>query len=90
MTVLTVKRWGNSLALRIPTYLAEQAKISENAEVEVAVEGGKLILQKVATPSFSLDEFIVELQAGAEAEPTADWGAPVGNEFGSPDNPHHD
>ncbi|ESH93658.1 cell division protein [Cupriavidus sp. HPC(L)] len=87
MTALTVKRWGNSLALRIPSYLAEEANITENAVIEATVLEGKLVLEKKAEPSFSLEEFILELQAGHEVEATVDWGAPVGNEFGAAGNP---
>lgn len=86
MTALTVKRWGNSLALRIPSYLAEEANITENAVVEAEVQGGKLVLKKKIESAFSLDSYIVGLQAGEEYEPTLEWGTPVGEEFGGPGN----
>lgn len=33
----TVQKWGNSLAVRIPTNIAEQAAIEQGSEVEIQV-----------------------------------------------------
>lgn len=83
MTALTVKRWGNSLALRIPAYLAEEAQITEDAVVEAEVKGGVLVLKRKVASTFSFGDYIAGLQAGEEPEPTVGWGAPVGEEFGA-------
>jgi antitoxin component of MazEF toxin-antitoxin module len=34
----TVQNWGNSLAIRIPKYIAEQVKIEEGSKIEIAAE----------------------------------------------------
>jgi antitoxin MazE len=40
----TVQKWGNSLGVRIPKALAEQADLTEGTEVEVeATDGGLTI-----------------------------------------------
>lgn len=41
-----VNRWGNSLAVRIPKAVAEDALISEGSELELRVDAGRII----ATP----------------------------------------
>lgn len=43
----TVKRWGNSLAVRIPVGLAEDAHLDDGTEVDVAVADGRLIVAPV-------------------------------------------
>ncbi len=53
----TVRKWGNSLALRIPSGLAEDARLSDGAEVDVAVENGRLIVAPV-TAELSLDALL--------------------------------
>ena len=51
----TVRKCGNSLALRIPRGLAEDAHLRDGAEVDVAVEGGRLVVAPVAAPEVSLE-----------------------------------
>jgi len=41
-----VSKWGNSLAVRIPRALAEQAGVEEGVEVEIAAEEGRLVLKR--------------------------------------------
>jgi antitoxin MazE len=54
----TVRKWGNSLALRIPRGLAEDARLSDGAEVDIAVQQGRLVIEPVATPDLSLEQLI--------------------------------
>ena len=44
-----VARWGNSLALRIPNGLAQDAKLREGTEVEVVVANGRLVVEPVVS-----------------------------------------
>jgi len=39
-----LKKWGNSLALRVPTGLLAELNLSENSTVDLKVEDGKLIV----------------------------------------------
>ena len=54
----TVRKWGNSLALRIPSGLAADAHLQDGAEVDVAVEGGRLVVVPVAAPELALDALV--------------------------------
>lgn len=54
----TVRKWGNSLALRIPSGLAEDAHLRDGAEVDLAVEGGRLVVAPVTAPELSLDVLV--------------------------------
>lgn len=40
-----IKKWGNSLAVRIPKREAKQLNLHENTRVEVKKEGSKLLVQ---------------------------------------------
>lgn len=44
-----VRKWGNSLGVRIPSGLAEDAHLVEGSEVEVSVRDGKLLIVPVRT-----------------------------------------
>lgn len=80
---LTVKRWGNSLALRIPSKVADAVNLTEDTVVQLDVRDGRIIVER--KPAFSLDALLDELEAGDTLHPMVDWGQPVGTEFGAPD-----
>ena len=44
-----VRKWGNSLGVRIPSALAEGARLSDGVEVEVSVRDGQLVIAPVRT-----------------------------------------
>jgi antitoxin MazE len=41
-----VQRWGNSLALRIPSVIAKETELHEGAAVDLAVRRGKLVVER--------------------------------------------
>lgn len=43
----TIGKWGNSLALRIPQGLAQDAQLADGTEVDLRVEGGSLVVERV-------------------------------------------
>jgi antitoxin MazE len=88
MTTLLLKRWGNSLAVRIPASLANEAHLHENQEVNIRAEGGKLVLEALEE-RFSLAGYLefLETVKPEDVPPTVDWGAPQGTEAGGPDDP---
>jgi antitoxin MazE len=74
-----VRKWGNSLALRIPKALAVEAGISEGSRVEIELEGEKLSVRAVRAEAYSL----TELLAGVTPENRhgeIETGGPVGRE----------
>ena len=54
----TVRKWGNSLALRIPSGLAEDARLRDGAEVDIFLRNGRLVVEPVATPEVSLEQLV--------------------------------
>ncbi len=42
-----IGRWGNSLAIRIPKYIADELALIVNGEVDCRLENGVLIIQTV-------------------------------------------
>ena len=40
----TVCRWGNSLGIRIPRGVAQDARVTEGTAVDVRVEDGRIVL----------------------------------------------
>lgn len=54
-----IRKWGNSLALRIPKALAVEAGITEGSLVELDLDGGGLSVRVVRTEGYSLDDLLV-------------------------------
>jgi antitoxin MazE len=74
-----VQLWGNSLALRIPKFIAKQIKVTNGSEVEISLEGEKIII-KPAEDKYSLDEFLKRInQQNIHEE--KEFGEPLGGEI---------
>lgn len=75
-----VARWGNSLAVRLPRVVAEQAGLREGEPLEVRVtESGDVVLSR-ARRRYTLDELVSKITPENRHEET-DWGPPVGKEI---------
>ncbi|MBO4119706.1 AbrB/MazE/SpoVT family DNA-binding domain-containing protein [Cupriavidus gilardii] len=53
---LTIQKWGNSLAVRIPSAVARSAHFVEGQEVEVQVEEVGVTVKPVGKRAMTLDE----------------------------------
>lgn len=53
-----LRKWGNSLAVRIPHPFAKESNLEENSAVDVSLRNGRLIIVPVREPEYSLDEMI--------------------------------
>ena len=51
-----IQRWGNSLGLRIPKPFAEEVGLADDAEVELSLAEGALLIRPAR--SWSLDELL--------------------------------
>jgi antitoxin MazE len=74
-----VQKWGNSLALRIPKSFAIEAGLDQDAEVDVALVEGKLIVTPLFTPAFTLEQLLAGItDDNRHAE--LNTGLAIGNE----------
>jgi antitoxin MazE len=74
-----IKKWGNSLALRIPKSLAEQLDIQTDTDVEIAVEDGQLVVKLLPQPKLTLEELLSQITAENMHE-EVETGTAVGGE----------
>ncbi len=74
----SIAKWGNSLALRLPKGLAEDARLVEGATVDLRVENGALVVA-LARKRYRLADLLAETDSGARRGET-DWGTPRGRE----------
>ncbi|MDP2606823.1 MAG: AbrB/MazE/SpoVT family DNA-binding domain-containing protein [Deltaproteobacteria bacterium] len=75
-----VQKWGNSLAVRIPKPLAEDAEVKEGTVLNLAVSEGKVVATPVQNnKKLSLRQLLARVnRKNLHAE--VDSGRPVGRE----------
>jgi antitoxin MazE len=49
-----IRKWGNSLGLRIPRSFAAEAQVEEGATVDLSVENGRLLVRPLHVRRYSL------------------------------------
>lgn len=74
-----VKKWGNSLALRIPKAFAEEIAISSDSPVEISVVDGTLVIVPISEPQLSLEDLLAEISED-NLHHEVNTGIAVGNE----------
>jgi antitoxin MazE len=74
-----VKMWGNSLALRIPRPLAEEAGLREDSAVELSLEKGRLVIVPIMAPRYALKVLLAQVTS-ENLHGEVDTGAAVGGE----------
>lgn len=75
-----VRKWGNSLALRIPRAFALEVGLEKDGDVELSVENGRLVAEPPAAPSYTLEELLAGVRP-SNLHTETNWGPPVGKEF---------
>ncbi|HEY8051250.1 MAG TPA: AbrB/MazE/SpoVT family DNA-binding domain-containing protein [Steroidobacteraceae bacterium] len=76
---LTVQKWGNSLAVRIPAAVARSARFKVGQPVEISAEESNVIVRAIGTPKLTLAQKLAVFDParhGGEAMPTV----AIGNE----------
>ncbi|MCY3573275.1 MAG: AbrB/MazE/SpoVT family DNA-binding domain-containing protein [Chloroflexi bacterium] len=78
--IATVSKWGNSLAVRIPSGLVKEAGLKRGAPVEIYFVDGEIRIRRRDRKRYNLDEMLASVPDDFEPE---EWniGPPVGNEI---------
>lgn len=74
-----VKKWGNSLALRIPRLLAGEVGLEEDSPVRISVEEGKLVIVPILRARYTLEALLAQVTA-QNLHSEVDTGEAVGGE----------
>ena len=77
--VTRIQKWGNSLALRIPSAFAHEIGLEQGASVEVSLRRGKVIIEPAEGPALTLEE-LLEGVTEANLHREVDTGPAVGKE----------
>ena len=75
-----IKKWGNSLALRIPKSFALHANLRQNELVDLSIDKERIVITPIGGKEYSLDELLEHVNESNLHE-EFDTGAPVGKEI---------
>lgn len=76
---LTVKKWGNSVGVRIPAPILNALKLEADHLIDMRVEDGKIIIEPISH-GYSLEQLLAGITP-ENLHREADSGAPVGKEL---------
>jgi antitoxin MazE len=77
--VTKIRKWGNSLGLRIPKSFAREAGVEEGSAVDISVQGDTLVIQKVHPARYELEDLLSEIRED-NLHDEIGMGEPVGRE----------
>jgi antitoxin MazE len=81
--IIQFRKWGNSLAVRIPKAVADAIGANDGKRFELTIKNGALVLRPVLKPKrkpcYSLDELLAGMTRDNVPQKVA-WGPPRGNE----------
>jgi len=75
-----IKKWGNSLALRIPKSFVLNANLRQNELVDLSIDKEKIVITPLGEKEYSLDE-LLECVNENNIHGEFDTGASVGKEI---------
>ena len=78
-TTVQVKKWGNSLAIRIPSRVARDLGLQDDSHVEITTDGSAATIKREADAPISLDDLVKRITP-ENVHGETDWGTPVGKE----------
>ncbi|MES2212670.1 MAG: AbrB/MazE/SpoVT family DNA-binding domain-containing protein [Pseudomonadota bacterium] len=77
---VTIKKWGNSAAVRIPASVMQAAHLQLDEDVEVREEDGRIVIEPVRPALYDLSLLLDGIIAD-NMHTEVDFGAPAGKEL---------
>ena len=77
--ITKIRKWGNSLGVRIPKSLAIDVRVEDGSSVDLSIENGRLIIVPLAKHGRNLDELLDQITP-QNLHGEFETGKPVGGE----------
>lgn len=75
----SVKKWGNSAAVRIPASVLKATRVKIEEEVDIREEAGRIVIEPVREKTYKLDDLLKGITKDNLHE-AVDFGLPEGKE----------
>ena len=77
---VTVKKWGNSAAVRLPASVMQAAQLELDEVVEVREDQSRIVIERVRPKKYELSELLKGITKKIQHQ-AVDFGPPVGGEI---------
>ena len=74
-----IRKWGNSLAIRLPMPVVNEAHFKLEQKVNITVKEGRIIIEPMQTIAYALEDLLAGITADHE-HGEVDVDGPVGKE----------
>ena len=74
-----ISKWGNSLAVRLPSAVVRQAGYQIEQKVDLTVTRGRIVIEPCAQVEYDLDALVSGINSDNLHEEVS-FGSPLGNE----------
>lgn len=75
-----IKKWGNSLALRLPAEFTGKMSLTEDSLVNLSLVNHQLTIKPVRLPASPLEQLVSQID-NSNLQLATDWGKPIGREL---------
>ena len=60
--VTKIKKWGNSLGLRIPKSFAKEAGVEDGSEVDICLEEDRIVIRTLNRTKYKLSDLLSQVK----------------------------
>ncbi len=75
----SIKKWGNSAAVRIPTAVLEATQVHIDEEVDIREEAGRIVIEPLREKAYKLEDLLKGISKDNMHE-AIDFASPEGGE----------
>ena len=77
---VTMRKWGNSIGVRIPAGILTELNLSAEKKVDVRAEAGRIIIEPIIDSQETLEQLVGQITPD-NVHSEIDFGQPVGKEL---------
>ena len=77
---VTIRKWGNSIGVRIPAGILTELNLSAEKKVDVRAEAGRIIIEPIIDSQETLEQLLGQITPD-NLHSEIDFGQPVGKEL---------
>mgnify|MGYP003538803567 FL=1 len=77
---VTMRKWGNSIGVRIPAGILTELNLSAEKKVDVRAEAGRIIIEPIIGSQETLEQLLGQITPD-NVHSEIDFGQPVGKEL---------
>jgi antitoxin MazE len=77
---VTMRKWGNSIGVRIPAGILTELNLSAEKKVDVRAEAGRIIIEPIIDSQETLEQLLGQITPN-NVHSEIDFGQPVGKEL---------